>query len=390
MAYSPIQEEWTPPILPSYEQQSLLELNSFQTASFTNLFAPLLQMQANERKRKEFEKMNIEKQTNEATEKMQELGKDLFKLMIGLLWVISGGGSQMTLSPYTDQFLPRIELLLNVGTNTLSSASPLLKHLLSNSRRGFTEFVLEMIVAVLSLRHLEDEELKENNDLYKTAIKLDKVLKMIVLLNKQENMKKSKPKTTKRTTNCLNKDPENRIDPDEIKKKLEKIYCEIYHPKVLMFWFEKRFVYNTSLFLTREDKINFFREHFFFLGKSKFVLCILIIANELANNPSITKQYFQLIQNMDNSSPLGLYQNNRMKKLKLIQDLIIKFSLNSGNYWELISQDYVQKMKFQPSNMFLNPPFSNLVNNPNIQKIILQKTINLKKKRIVKTNHFYK
>ncbi|KAJ3447581.1 hypothetical protein M0812_00052 [Anaeramoeba flamelloides] len=366
-----------------------------------------------------------------------ENGKDLFKLLTGQLWVISGGASQKILTPFTNQFAMKIGQILGASEKESTNVKSQLKYLLSNSRRTLTEFVLEILVSVLSLIHtdptpsitikfwellneivnldykegenanmnvgvnvninlnekggndfkmqvednendnddedgdeeLEEEELEEGERKERGLFKQENLYNN----NNNNNQKKIFKNKINEKKSFIQEENSN---TQTIKKRLEEIYQDIFTERVLMFWFEKRFIDRLDSFILPEQKQAFFKQHLFFLGKSKFILSCLLLAKELIRKGGVTKSYSMLINLEYNNLPLNLYVNNRGKKVNLIKELISKYGANNGNYWEIISKDYVKQMKFNPNNIFEVFPFKNIITNPKISN--LSQTMHLK------------
>ncbi|KAJ6237077.1 hypothetical protein M0813_03484 [Anaeramoeba flamelloides] len=151
-----------------------------------------------------------------------------------------------------------------------------------------------------------------------------------------------------------------------------------------MYWFEKRFIDRLDRFVAYEQKKSFFDQHLFYLGKSKFILSCLLLASELIRKDGVTQNYSLLINLRYDDNPLNLYSNNRGKKANLIKELISKYGVNNGNYWEIISKDYLNQMKFDINNIFDFFPYKNIITNPKIYN--LSHTVNveqpLKKQQI--------
>ncbi|KAJ6237078.1 hypothetical protein M0813_03485 [Anaeramoeba flamelloides] len=132
------------------------------------------------------EKTQVKK--NKINSSIVENGKDLFKLLTGQLWVISGGASQKVLTPYTNQFAIKIGEVLGASEKELSIIKSQLKYLLSNSRRTLTEFVLEILVGVLSLVHLDNS--------YFLCNQFWEILKDIVHLNNNKQQQQQQQEQT--------------------------------------------------------------------------------------------------------------------------------------------------------------------------------------------------
>ncbi|KAJ3442525.1 hypothetical protein M0812_12262 [Anaeramoeba flamelloides] len=365
-----------------------------------------------------------------------ESGKEVFKLLVGQLWVISGGASQKFLSPFTIEMTKKIGEIFDASENETKKFQSQLKYLLSNSRRTFTEFILEILVSLLSLNYSKSEipeiskqfwnileEINEFNNENQTKVNNNNVNtnknnennnnnnngnngnnnndnnggnsngikeeNININHNEKENEKNKKNKdkqeqgletekkkeTEKETERGKEREKEKgnklRDEPDgseKLKLKLEKIYQQCFTQKVLMYWFNKRFVDRLNAFFKIQEQQKFFEKHLFFLGKSKFLLSCLLLARELVKREdNIVYKYYQLINtNFNNNNILNLYFNNRGKKVKLINQIISVYGLNGGNYWSIISKDYCQKIQFQPKNIFHHFPFISIINNPKL------------------------
>ncbi|KAJ3433906.1 cdc45-related protein [Anaeramoeba flamelloides] len=273
-----------------------------------------------------------------------ESGKEVFKLLTGQLWVIGGGAAQKTFLPFTKKFVSVVGDLFGANENEVKGFFTHLKYSLSNSRRTFTEFVTEILVGVLSLNYSKNKP--------EVASRFGKLVSEIYqngneLISPNKNTEKS----------------------EEIQVKLEKIYKQIFTEEVLMYWFEKRFVERIGVIFNGKDREKFFKKHLYFLGKSKFILACVLASEELVIGGDVTKKYYELVNLDFNNNALNLYHNNRGKKLDLVKNIINKFGLNNGNYWNIIAEDYVMQMKFIPENVFEFFPFKNVINHPLVKKV---------------------
>ncbi|KAJ3428151.1 hypothetical protein M0812_25783 [Anaeramoeba flamelloides] len=282
-----------------------------------------------------------------------ENGKELFKLLTGLLWVISGGAAQKILTPFTNIFANKIGTILNGNQDEVLSIKSQLKYLLSNSRRTLTEFILEILVGVLSLAG--------ENSKNKLAVELWQTIEGLVELNENDQ---EQDQDQNSTTQEDNEKTSNRL-----KRKLEQVYQQIFTHDVLMYWFTKRFVDRLEPYFSLEEQKKFFDQHLFFLGKSKFILSCLLLGKELVQKNGITQGYRILINLPYENNPLNLYLNNRGKKVNLVKELITKYGVNNGNYWEIISKDYLNKMKFNTQNIFLHFPFKGIITNSKLANL---------------------
>ncbi|KAJ3426986.1 hsp20-like chaperones superfamily protein [Anaeramoeba flamelloides] len=291
-----------------------------------------------------------------------ESGKEVFKLLTGQLWVIGGGAAQKKFVPFTKKFVSVVGDLFGANENEVKSFFTHLKYSLSNSRRTFTEFVTEILVGVLSLNY--------SKNVPTIATRLGKLVSEIYqngneLVNPNENNEKS----------------------DEIHVKLEKIYEQIFTEEVLMYWFEKRFVERIGVIFNGKDREKFCKKHLYFLGKSKFILSCVLASEELVIGGDVTKKYYKLVNLGFDNNALNLYHNNRGKKLDLVKNVINKFGLNNGNYWNIIAEDYIKQIKFIPENVFEFFPFKNVINHPLIKKVGAKVALeNPQKKRILIQN----
>ncbi|KAJ6241656.1 enolase-phosphatase e1 [Anaeramoeba flamelloides] len=115
-----------------------------------------------------------------------ESGKELFKLLIGLLWVSSGGASHTTLTPLCEAFVSKISQVLTATNLEEKEFQSQLRYLLSNSRRTFTEYVLEILLGVLSLSVHQSKP--------RLSVQLKKIIQQIkdIQLNKRKKLQKQK------------------------------------------------------------------------------------------------------------------------------------------------------------------------------------------------------
>ncbi|KAJ3440419.1 hypothetical protein M0812_14086 [Anaeramoeba flamelloides] len=71
---------------------------------------------------------------------------------------MSGGASLKILTPYSDKIAKKIASTFNASENEEVTFKKQLKYLLTNSRRTFTEYILEILIGILSLRFIEEKE----------------------------------------------------------------------------------------------------------------------------------------------------------------------------------------------------------------------------------------
>ncbi|KAJ3425817.1 zinc finger protein zic and gli [Anaeramoeba flamelloides] len=334
---------------------------------------------SNPRKRRlRNQKSNQQKRTDSY---IIESGKEVFKLLTGQLWTITGGAPQKVLTPFTKELAKNIGNVFKANKLEIDNFQSQLKYLLSNSRRTFTEFILEILISVLSL-HYSTETTPE------ITTKFRRILKDVITINKNKNTnmnmnmnmnmnnKGGNSKDNLQNDQLRNEKQNNEQDSNGIKLQLEEIYHEIFTQDVLMYWFSKRFIDRLSSFFPVEEQQKFFSKHLFFLGKSKFILSCLLLAKDLMKPHGIVEQYSQLINLNYDENPLNLYCNNRGKKLKLVKNLITKYSLNNGNYWSVISKDYISRIKFTTENICQFSPFKQIFENNKLVQLSKKNNFN--------------
>ncbi|KAJ6226738.1 hypothetical protein M0813_10612 [Anaeramoeba flamelloides] len=382
-------------------------------------------------------KANFNKQTQKSNSRyptqinnnkeMIKLGKSVYKVLIGALWVVFGGSSQTQISPYSEKIGNHISRLLGVSARNIHSTPLGLKNLLSNSRRTFAEFILEILIGVLSLCYLKEppnlstqlkdllikvvnfqknfpnnkmlmknlsKNLKFKNDHSSNSNKCNN--------NKNNNKNKNKNKNNDNNNNSNNINNNNNNNNNNFyngnnlndniinnnkyqnqnEKKIENenllinelnnLYSQIFVEDVVMFWFEKRFIPNPELRLHSKERTKFFSEYISVIGNYCFLRCCNLLALELTkqSNGSVTDEYFRLINSPYDNNPLNCYFNNRMGKVKLITNLIVKFSINKGAYWDGIVNFFGKKIVFNLDNFFDVFPFNIIINLPLIKNNI--------------------
>ncbi|KAJ3447458.1 splicing factor 3b subunit [Anaeramoeba flamelloides] len=323
-----------------------------------------------------------------------ESGKDVFKFLTGLLWVMAGGASVRELKPYTNQIALRVGKEFYASEEEIEKFKPQLQHLLTNSRRTFTEFILEILLGVLSLSQISKiKNIKEcnydfiENEEEPPQVSIDfwNTLKGISKIKSETTNMKKKNKKKKLTKEEL---IENEKQVNLLNDKLQLIYEQIFTQEVIMFWFGKRFVERMSRFFEDEICKKFFKNNLFYFGKSKFMLSCLILHQELIQSNGIAKQYLKLIDLPYQNNPLNLYTNFRGKKHELIKKLIAKSGINAGKYWKVLSQEYTEQLPFKPNNIFDYFPFKDIILNPNLSNMCntgYYSTPKTEKKRVVAT-----
>ncbi|KAJ3444899.1 hypothetical protein M0812_10761 [Anaeramoeba flamelloides] len=305
-----------------------------------------------------------------------ESGKELFKFLTGLLWVISHGASTKQLKPYTTELSNKLTSTLKASLEEKKIFSTQLKNLLSNSRRTFSEFIMEIMVGVLSLNY------KTNNEAPKISIKYGKLLKALSTFENFHTIPIPQQ--------------------EKFKKKLEKMYSHIFNERLLNFWFEKRFTDRPEHLYTNEIKTQFFEKHLYFFGKIKFQLLSIVLSKQLLKCQKIIKNYSDLIELDFNQDAFNCYCNNRGKKLKLIKSIVSKFGLNSSKYWAQMTKQSIKNFPFAVKDMFQHFPFKDILlnhqsksKNPNFRDLIPAKkrnlaTIEQKKDSDIEINWFFK
>ncbi|KAJ6250222.1 morphogenesis protein sog2 [Anaeramoeba flamelloides] len=341
---------------------------------------------------------------------MIKLGKSVYKVLIGSLWAILGGSSQTQVSPYSQKFGNHISKLLGVSARNIHSTPLGLKNLLSNSRRTFTEFILEILIGILSLCSLNkppnislqlkdllinianfqkkfpnkeillkifSKELEFKNDDNNNNINInsnrrsnnntDNNMNNNNKMNNNFNYFNNNNENESKSENENENENENKNknkNETELINQLNNLYRQIFVEDVLMFWFEKRFIPSPELRLHSKDRTKFFSQYILIIGNSCFQRCCCLLASELTmeSNDTITSQYFRLINSPYQSNPLNCYFNNRMGKVKLITGLIVKFSVNKGAYWDEIVNFFSKKNVFNHNNVFDAFPFNIIIN----------------------------
>ncbi|KAJ3450444.1 hypothetical protein M0812_06621 [Anaeramoeba flamelloides] len=279
-----------------------------------------------------------------------ENSRDLFKLFIGVIWVISGGSTISKLCYYSDTIIFQISKSLNLKQAMVEPIKDQIKYLLTNSRRTFTEYILEILIGILSLNHSQNKQKIPQISTYSWTL-----LSKLALL--QESNESGAEETNVHAQ-----------EKKSVQENLEKLYSQIFTKKILIYWFSKRFVGRLKPLFNGDALEKFFTNHLNAFGKSKFMLTCLVLSKNLQAIKTNSEKYFNLINLTFDSDPLNLYANNRTKKHKIIRALIVKFSLNDGEYWSILSQDYFHKMKFDHLNMFQNFPFNSIINDPKLNQ----------------------
>ncbi|KAJ3434099.1 hypothetical protein M0812_20163 [Anaeramoeba flamelloides] len=338
------------------------------------------------------------KQPRRSNSTIIETGKDLFKLLIGQLWVITGGASLKELSPFSKSIGDKIGMVLAASQEEIESIQDRLKYLLTNSRRTFTEFILEVLLGILSLKHSKNPP--------QISVRFWKLLNQVNQFQKKGNVNGNEKQTQKikrkekEKEKFFNSAKEKKKEKEKeivvevesnrgelLNKELESIYSEIFTEELALYWFEKRFVERMEIVYDQDFKNKFYNEHLFYFSKSKFMLTCLILIQKYNKLNAVTKQYYHLIDLPFNNQPLNLYSNNRGKKQRLTKDLIVKYGLNSGEYWKVLSQDYISQMCFGASNLFDHFPFKAIIENPLLKTLCCENntkvTTENPKKRVI-------
>ncbi|KAJ6234576.1 gata zinc finger domain-containing protein [Anaeramoeba flamelloides] len=320
---------------------------------------------------------------NNSNNTIIENGREIFKLLTGQLWIMSGGSTYKFLLPYTETFAQAIGEKLNADEKETNEIKSQLKYLLSNSRRTFTEYVLEIFLSVLSLVHLKSKPKPQ------LSVRFKKVL--LQIKDFQMNQTKSQKKTNHTDNNQTKPTTTHDKVQFEIKinHKLEKIASKIFTQEVLMYWFEKRFFPRFENIFSQENQTYFHSNYLFELAKSKFILMSWILAKELLKRDGPVQQYSKLIDLEYNKNPVNLYTNNRGRKLRLIKELIVKFGLNNGNYWDSSSTTFFNQNNLTINTLLNQQPFKQIIENPLLDKFSKNNTQNaplMLKKRTLATN----
>ncbi|KAJ3447661.1 ccar1 [Anaeramoeba flamelloides] len=332
-----------------------------------------------EEEREEEEEVEAEAEVEEEEEEedkeidnntLIENSRDLFKLFIGVIWVISGGSTINRLGYYSDTIIFQISKSLNLKQEMILPIKDQLKYLLTNSRRTFTEYILEIFIGIFSLNHSENKQKipEISNRSWNLLSRLDLLQQSNGKGNKQKKGKEKGSEKGKEKGKRTEKENDITQEKNNIQENLEELYSQIFSKKILIYWFSKRYIGRLKPLFSGDVIENFFTNHLNAFGKSKFMLTCLVLSKNLQIIKKSSEKYFNLINLNYDSDPLNLYANNRTKKHKIIRDLIVKFSLNDGEYWSILSQDYFNKMKFDHLNMFNNFPFNSIINDPKLNQ----------------------
>ncbi|KAJ3431569.1 dual specificity protein kinase pyk3 [Anaeramoeba flamelloides] len=387
------------------------------------------------------------KNKNKRSYTLVESGKEIFKLLTGQLWVCTGGSSQKNMTPFTNVFAERIGDILGASENEIKDFKSQLKYLLSNSRRTFTEYICEILIAMVSLSLNENKKkvpgvvnrfvkllgkisrnqkrkLREYNKNQKSKTKTKQKTKTkkrrsqknkqnqkfekqfnlgLEILTKALNEKPSKNISNKQQDNQfqnLQKQSQSQLqsqsqnlkkqkfkltvedEDQEIFRKLSEIFDEIFTERVLMYWFEKRYANIVGYMFGLKERHRFFLESLKYLCKAKFIHTCLTLSQDLIKKDGFVIQYSKLIDLAYDGDVLNLYSNNRGRKLKLIKELIVKYGLNHGLFWDLVSSNYLSKINYNQNTIFDHFPYEHVIKNSLLNKLAKQDNqINQVKKR---------
>ncbi|KAJ3444576.1 hypothetical protein M0812_10433 [Anaeramoeba flamelloides] len=292
-----------------------------------------------------------------------ESSKKIFKMLTGMIWIATGGATHNSLAFVTQEFVSKISGILGTTLDSKKLFENQLRYLLSNSRRTFVEYILEILLGVLSLS-------VHPNNKPKVSLSLKKLLREIKSFQLKDKKSptvdmKAKPRSQLGTKTNMNREqkPKPSLTKSQINKRLDKIYPKIFNEGVLYYWFQKRFAPNLDELLTVDEKTAFYQQYLLPLVKSKFHTLCWTLARELLKRLGPLQKYFQYIDLEYDNNPVNLYSNNRGQKLKLIKAIIIKFGLNNAKYWNDSINDFKKKFSYDsesPSTIFTQFPFNQI------------------------------
>ncbi|KAJ6233964.1 hypothetical protein M0813_00597 [Anaeramoeba flamelloides] len=373
------------------------------------------------------------KNKNKRSCTLVESGKEIFKLLTGQLWVCTGGSSQKNMTPFTNVFAEKIGVILGASENEIKDFKSQLKYLLSNSRRTFTEYICEILIAMVSLSLSENKKKVPGvvNRFVKLLGKISRIQKRKLRDYNKNQKTKQKSKTKKRKSkknkqnqkferqfnlgieiltkaldekpsqNISNKQQENQFqnlqkksqsqsqsqpqnskkqkfkltvedEDQEIFRKLSEIFDEIFTERVLMYWFEKRYANIVGYMFGLKERHQFFLESLKYLCKAKFIHTCLTLSQDLIKKEGFVTQYSKLIDLTYDGDVLNLYSNNRGRKLKLIKELIVKYGLNHGLFWDFVSNNYLSKINYNQKTIFEHFPYEHVIKNSLLNKLAKQ------------------
>ncbi|KAJ3450550.1 hypothetical protein M0812_06733 [Anaeramoeba flamelloides] len=373
------------------------------------------------------------KNKNKRSCTLVESGKEIFKLLTGQLWVCTGGSSQKNMTPFTNVFAEKIGVILGASENEIKDFKSQLKYLLSNSRRTFTEYICEILIAMVSLSLSKNKKKVPGvvNRFVKLLGKISRIQKRKLRDYNKNQKTKQKSKTKKRKSkknkqnqkferqfnlgieiltkaldekpsqNISNKQQENQFqnlqkksqsqsqsqpqnskkqkfkltvedEDQEIFRKLSEIFDEIFTERVLMYWFEKRYANIVGYMFGLKERHQFFLESLKYLCKAKFIHTCLTLSQDLIKKEGFVTQYSKLIDLTYDGDVLNLYSNNRGRKLKLIKELIVKYGLNHGLFWDFVSNNYLSKINYNQKTIFEHFPYEHVIKNSLLNKLAKQ------------------
>ncbi|KAJ3439404.1 yl1 nuclear protein [Anaeramoeba flamelloides] len=361
---------------------------------------------------------NEETNTNPIRKEIVDCGKEMYKLLTSEIWVMTGGANQKQLQEFTNFFANTIGEMLGANEKEIPLFKSPTKYLLSNSRRTLTEYISELILGSLALNFYNTEtQIPEiSRRLYSL---LSKICNQKFINNNNnktfDNYKKPNDKQKHKQQNLFKifgfenniqdnqndntTDIDNAKDTDELKEKyhyeitlnlfknlekndlleLDQLFEQIFTEKVLLYWFEKRFMNKFSSFINLNKRTEFCSNYLLPLVKTKFfITCNLLAQDAILNKQyknSFIYQYCNLIENDQDGNVFNVYNNVRKGKLKLIKELIVEFGLNDGQYWQALSNHFFFKNgSFNLNSTFEKFPFKTVMQNFKNHSLVIDNT----------------
>ncbi|KAJ3432816.1 hypothetical protein M0812_21759 [Anaeramoeba flamelloides] len=359
---------------------------------------------------------NEEKITNPIRKEIVDCGKEMYKLLTSEIWVMTGGANQKQLQEFTNFFANTIGEMLGANEKEIPLFKSPTKYLLSNSRRTLTEYISELILGSLALNFYNTETqipeissrlyslltkisnqkfVNDNNKTCKNFTNYEKT--MGKQKHKQQNLFKIFGFENNNQDNQNDHDNDNTKDDDQLNEKyhygitlnffknlekkdlleLDQLFEQIFTEKVILFWFEKRFMNKFSSFINLNKRTEFCSNYLLPLVKTKFFITCNLLAQDAILNKQYTNsfiyQYCKFIENDQDGAVFNIYNNNRKGKLKLIKELIVEFGLNDGQYWQALTNHFFFKNgSFNVNSTFEQFPFKTVMQNFKNHSLVIE------------------
>lgn len=272
----------------------------------------------------------------------------LHRLFVLLIWAFTGGASWDELEPYSANFIDHLSRFVLLDNDDLTKLNTAGANLVNNNRRFISEFVLEILLCVLSLQF----EVKPPEH----AIGLARTL--IELKNDQ-------------------------IDMNEGREMLASFSDMIFSDQVLAYYYGRRFDENFFPVFNEDQLTKIYSDILRPFFQKRFNLTSVLMKSEFSTE--IVNDYAKFNENKLANDILELYFDNRKNKRDFVGGYVKKHRLNGTIEWSQVSDKlWSEKGKFAPAALLEIFPFKEFIESDGFMKNL--GVFSAEKKKVKSTN----